>query len=286
MSNVRFYYDNLFDKLDTDDITTASAVATLPAWYMQTGLRTQVWRSTGLAGQWVKWDYGAEETCYYVALVNHNLTSAGEITVTVSENADYSFPVYEETFDAWEPVFGFGEGGFGDHGFGGYLPNSTLAELAPGAIRVLYFGQAVSGRYWKIELSDDANGDGYFEIGRIFNGLYWEPPRNFKLGWQFIPGDSSTVDYSAGGSPWTDVGSKQYSVSMDLKIQSSDVWWTLVDMLRRWGIRKDIIISLFPEGTPSELFFTTLYGRFTAIPPVAAETAVLSGVQLTFKESL
>ena len=284
MANLRFYYDNKFDGLTASDVTVSSAVATLPKDFLFDGLRTRVWRSTGAVAESVAWDFGQEENCQYIGLVNHNLTNSGLITVTASNNADFSSPEYTEEFEAWDPVYGFGEGGFGEFGFGGYIPNDQLSELALGPVRVLHFDTVIA-RYWRIELEDDDNESGYFELGRIFNGLYWEPARQFKFGWVFLPMDESEIEYSAGRQKWADTRPERNKVIFEISVTKLDLWWKAVDMLRRWGKRKDVIISLFPEGDPSARFFTTMYGRFEEIPEIEGASGNNNPMIAVFEES-
>lgn len=284
---MRFYYDNKFDKVETAKLVVSSAEVAYPKGNLQHDLRTNVWRSTGLTTQYVKWEFNEGENCQYIGLVNHNLTADGTFTITASNNADFSDPVLVATFDAWNPVWGFGDGGFGEHGFGGYIPDDERDELASGPIRIYHFGDIAIAKYWKIEPADAANPDGYFELGRAFNGMYWEPARGIEWDYIITPLDETGLSFSEGGQKFSDIKPKRYMVEFTLKkVDDNEKYWNLIDMLRRWGKRKSILMSLFPDGTASEQFFMTFYGSFRKIPGIAQKFIDWSKASIVFTEDL
>lgn len=287
MPNVRLYFHNKFDDLDIANITVSSAAAAYPKNNLQSFHRKKTWRSTDLSSPYVKWDHGQAENSNYLALINHNLTVDGEITITLSDSSDYSSPVYQETHDAWEPLIGFGENGFGEHGFGGYLLDSERAALAPDPILLVHYGASYTARYGKVEFSDAANADGYIEAGRILTGMYWEPAVGFPWGWAITPLDESVLAFSEGGQTWTDIKPKRMEVSFSLpRVKDEERYWQLIDMLRRWGKRKSTLVCLFPAGDPSEKFFTTIYGRFRNIPASVHDFVNVTSAKLNFTEDL
>lgn len=283
---MRFYYDNKFDDIPISDVTVSSAESAYPKDNLQRLFRQKVWRATGDASEYVKWDFGSGENSNYIAIVNHNLSLDATITITASDNADMSSPLLNATYDAWEPVFGFGEGGFGEMGFGGYIPSADLEELASGAIRVIHF-DTVTARYWQVTFADSTNPDDYVEAGRILTGMYWEPERGFRWEWEFAPLDESKLGYSEGGQAWADIKPKRYEVKFTLAgLTDTEKYWKAIDMLRRWGKRKSILISLLPEGDPSEKFFTTIYGRFRRIPAMSPKFINIAKMDMIFTEDL
>ena len=283
---LKFYYDNKFDDVESADLVTSSADAAYPKGNLQNAFRKKPWRSTGLSSEYVKWDFGVSEDCSHISLISHNLTTEATVTITASDNADFSSPLLSATYDAWEPLFGFGEGGFGEHGFGGYLLTGERDDLAPGALIIFSFSTIVA-RYWKIEFSDAANSDGYIEIGRVITGIPWEVERHFKYGWEIISIDESNLVFSSGGQVWTDVKPKRYEVRFSfVGITNLEKYWKLVDMFRRWGKRKSILLELMPDGSDAEHFFTTFYGRFRTIPLIGQKFKDYSQADIIFTEDL
>jgi hypothetical protein len=63
------------------------------------------------------------------------------------------------------------------------------------------FDQETTAKYWRFELDDAANPDGFVEIGRLFMGMAWQPSINFSpegnsFGWK----PNTTMQQSLGGS--------------------------------------------------------------------------------------
>lgn len=283
---LKFYYENKFDDVASGDLVVSSAAAAYPKSNLQNTFRKKPWRSTGITGEYIKWDFGSSENCSHISLINYNLTIDATITITASNNADFSSPLLSTAYDVWDYLFGFGEGGFGEHGFGGYLLEVNREELAAGTIKIKSFTTVVA-RYWKVAFTDASNTDGYIEIGRIITGIPWKVEKHIRYGWEIIPLDESKLVFSEGGQAWTDAKSKRYQIRFDFTgITDEEKYWNLIDMLRRWGKRKSILFELFPDGVTSERFFTTLYGRFQEIPPVSQAFINYSQAQVTFTEDL
>jgi hypothetical protein len=81
-------------------------------------------------------------------------------------------------------------------------PSALSVEEADG-INVGYvdaLSAAVTARYWRVEIADTANPDGYVELGRLFIGGGYQPTVNaaygLKLGW----GTDSTKQRTDGGA--------------------------------------------------------------------------------------
>lgn len=283
---LKFYYENKFDAVEAVDLVVSSAEVAYPKGNLQNAFRKKPWRSTGLSSEYAKWDFGASEDCSHISLINHNLTAEGAVTITASDNADFSAPLLLEIYPAWEPLFGFGEGGFGEHGFGGCLLTAERDDLAPGGLIIFDFSITIA-RYWKIEFTDAANPDGYIAIGRIITGIPWEVERHIKYGWQITAMDETKWAFSEGGQMWADIKPKRYQINFTFAgITDIEKYWKLIDMLRRWGKRKSILLELLPDGNIAEHFFTTLYGRFREIPAIGQDFIDYSQAQIIFTEDL
>ena len=285
MSNIRLIYDNT--EFDSATLSATSEASGFPASNLQEQRRKKTWRSTSLTSQYISIDFGSDMYANCVALINHNLTHNGQFRLTATDNADYESDLKLDTgwIDAWQTVWGFGEGGFGEHGFGGVPTATEVSELFPGVIRIYYFS-TTAARYWRLYFSDDSNPDGYFELGRLFLTHYFEPSYNFAWGWKFIPQDRTQVKYTRGGQPITYILEKQYKVKFNFEwIEKDEAWSYFVDIIRRFGIRKDIVIDMFPDETKMKGVFTRLYGRFEEVPELSDEIR-RDTISLNFIESL
>jgi hypothetical protein len=97
-------------------------------------------------------DLGAEKEIKALILGDHNISSGATITLK------------GHTSDSW--------------GSPDFSENVTFA-----ADKILhYLSAATSKRYWKIEIYDPNNTDGYIEIGELYLGTYLELSKNFAAG--------------------------------------------------------------------------------------------------------
>lgn len=112
--------------------------------------------------------------------------------------------------------------------------------------------------------------------------------RNFAFGWDLEQVDLSKVDYATDGTPYTDELSSFKLVTLSFGFLTEG--WalgTLARTLQRVGVKKDIILALFPESdaSPTSERATNLYGRFLRLP-IRNESYLRMGFQTTFRESL
>ena len=283
--NIRFLWNN---KFDAATISASSEAAGLPVSNLKDQLRKKVWRATGCASEYIDIDFGeGGDYCNTLALIQHNLSINAQVRLVASDTAAGGNELLDVTWDAFGTVFGAGEGGAGEEGAGGFLIDDVVRqELLLGLIFCNFFNQTAA-RYWRIYLLDPDNPSGYVEVGRVWLGIYFAPQYNFSYGWQFRVIDESKVSESLGGQKWVDIKGRRYGLYLPFKhIQDAEKYWGFIDMLRRYGIRKDILVVLLPEGRPTERLFTTLYGRFTKLPPVTNWAYGYSNVSLQFEESL
>jgi len=284
-ANIRIVYNNT--EFDSATVTATSEASGFPVSNLQDQRRKKVWRSTSVSDQHISIDFGSGGICANcVVLINHNLTYEGKIGIIATDSPDYeSSPKLYTWIWAWETTWGFGESGFGEHGFGGVPLPSEIDELFPGVIRIHYF-PATSARYWRLYFEDDDNPDGYIEVGRLFLTRYFEPSYNFVWGWKFLPYDRTKVKYTRGGQPVTYVLEKRYKVNFKFEwIEKDEAWIYFIDIIRRFGIRKDIVIDMFPYDASVKGIFARLYGRFEEVPELIEGVAV-DTVSLSFIESL
>ncbi len=285
MNNIRFLWENKFDNAVIEASTAATA---LPVANLVDQLRKKVWRSVGTSGVYIDVDFGAGgDYCNSIGILGDNLSYSAQVQITASDVAAGASELLDSTWDVYETIWGAGEGGAGEHGAGGVLIDDAVRQaLLTDIIFYKTFAQ-VSARYWRITFLDADNSDGYIQAGRVYLGIYFEPQFNFGYGWQFGIKDESKVTESIGGQKWVDLKGERYTLALSLKyINNAEKYWSIIDMMRRYGIRKDIIVVLTPDGQASERLFTTLYGRFTKLPRIKQAFYGYSSVDIEFEESL
>lgn len=288
-AKLRIIWDNRY--FDAATLTPSSAATNFPAVNVQDKLRKRTWRTTGLTGQYLTADLGQSLYCTCLALINHNLTFAGKVTVQASDDPAFGTLLKDDEYDAWADIIGYGEGGFGGHGFGGVILEADRAYYAPEPIRIIYFDPVgddqVMARYWRLRFTDAANPDGYLEVGRVFLGLFDEYAKQFSYGWEYAGEDDSEITYSVGGQPWIDRRPLRRALKLSWRAFSrEDKYWRFLFFLRQVGLSRDFIIDPVPDGQAAERFFTAMYGRFSDIPSLVAAERQFNEMELSFVESL
>ncbi|MCX5887985.1 MAG: hypothetical protein NTY36_00870 [Deltaproteobacteria bacterium] len=278
--------------IDAAVITAASAAPGYPLACLKDPLPCRTYRSAGLAAQSLVIDLGEPAYCTCLGLVNHNFTNDGQITVQAAATPDFAAPLYTEEFPVWRPIIGFGEGGAGEHGAGGMILESERSFYAPSPLGLYYFatvdGDYVKARYWRLDLADAANPAGYFEIGRLFLGLFDEFIWQFD--WQnrsLLPKDDSDNRYSTGGQRWPICKPTRRGQRLPWSLLApADKNWRLLFFLGKVGITVPFIIDPLPAGLPSERYFSAMYGHLTELPEVKNVANQYSSAELVVEEDL
>ena len=279
----------MWDNRDVENgvITASSEAVNFPAANLQDPLRAVTWRSQGAADQYLTIDKGAIRLCMVIALVSHNLSYQAQIKVKSSNSAAFDVLEREEiTFDAWEPVMGYGEGGYGMHGYGGLPLEADRLFYTPNPIRILYL-DPVEARYERITFVDPDNPDGYIEVGLLFCGLYDEYP-NPEFGFNHDARDESEHNYTPGGVRWTDIVPARrlqefpYEVFEDVYKYWQLVWWA-----NKVGLGKSFIIDpLHNSAKASPPYFTRMYAHLDSYPRVSQKNLNVSETSIVIEEDL
>jgi hypothetical protein len=260
IENLRILENNLLTGTSVT-VTASTAVVTLPGTNAVSPNRRKVWRATGSSSETLTFDLGAAYDVSTVALISSNLGTTG--TVSVLGN----------TADSWgSPAFTSSDFTPYDQAFTGTL---------------LFYFPVKNYRYWRIVLEDPSN-SAAVEVGVAWLGTWAKMERNFGFGWDLEQMDLSKVDYATDGTPYTDELSSYKLVTLSFSFLTEG--WalgTLARTLQRVGIKRDIILALFPEsdGSPTSERATNLYGRFLRLP-IKNESYLRHGFTTTFRESL
>jgi hypothetical protein len=292
---LRTIWDNRF--FDLAALTPSSEVAELPARRVQDRQRQLVWRTTGCAAEYLLANLGTprvEEVrpaVTAVALINHNLTRRGQVTVQASSTPEFDNLLLNEIHDAWAPIAGAGATGAGGPPAGpDGLPLDDLRDwYAPNPVRILYLeGAPLEARdYWKLIFADPDNPDGFIQVGRIYISYFDEHLVDWGWPWDLGGEDQSEITYTPGGNPWTDKKAflRTLRFGWNQRFREEDLFWRFWLMVMKMGLHTDWLIDPIPDGVSSR-HFTTLYGRFQEIPSPQQWLKGLSDLEIQFIESL
>lgn len=241
MPNLRIITPNESD----DAVLSASPAmaATLPVENLQDQTRARVARSVGLpTPQYIRGDYNEVKQISSMALVRHNLTGAAIIRLKLWDTAGQAGTLLYDSGDvALGDAIGWGEFVWGVAPWS----DDQFADW-PVAFTVLWF-DPYAALSFELQITDDANTDGYIEFSRLFMGLYWSPQVNFSYGIKMAWLEKSTQERTDGGTLRTDARSPYRRWALDLNFLTVGERAQLADILRNAGLRNDMFISCFPE---------------------------------------
>lgn len=115
--------------------------------------RDTEWRSTSVVGQSLTFDFGSALTPAVLAVLDHNFTSSASIVLQGANNS-------------------------------GFAPIATSRAVPWQSGALLYFlGPPLSTlQYWRLQVTNPGNPDGYLRISDLFLGGYTRLNRTFDLG--------------------------------------------------------------------------------------------------------
>lgn len=151
------------------------------------------WRSdtyqSGIVDQEFVFDYGEPRPVSFWLLANHNLSFTATIRRILSSDAGFSNIVFDQTYNAVEPLYGLGEGPLGLFGLGGFSEEGLIIPL------ITHSHDIVVAQYEKVIISDSTNIAQYIQAGRYVSGDYWSPENSdiqfgFTLKW--LPSQART----------------------------------------------------------------------------------------------
>lgn len=155
---------------DGATLAASSAETSLPVTYLQNPDPAAMWRATDCAAEWVTIDLGAPYACNALMLVGHSGSAAGTIRVRGAATAAgvTAAPMINTTALSLWPTSG-----------------KPTDEDWPAYLTLVRWNSATL-RYWRFDIADGANPDGFFQAARVFIGkavqLTYDVDLNVGLG--------------------------------------------------------------------------------------------------------
>ena len=237
---------------DSATLSGGSWLSALPLTNLQVRTIGRVARSTNTAATSTKFtmDFGRSQAKRIFALVNNNITTAGQYRLTASDDAGFATLAYDSgTVDIWPEVYPYPVLEWeDDRWWSGKYSEEDLAGSYRNLIIVL--DKVYTARYWRLELFDTGNPAGYVQAGRLFFGPSWIPRMNpsydLELGWE----TTTTVQVSLGGAETFDRRISFRSTRFSLDYMTEDeALSTAFDMDRQAGIDQEVLWIQNTEDT-------------------------------------
>lgn len=284
MSNILFAYQN---KTDSGTLSGGSWLSTLPLVNLQNRLVQRVARSNGttLGATQFDMDFGAVQTLGVIALVVHNMSVSAKVRIRGAAVADFSVVGYDS---GWVSVWPSGIipqsllNWEDDNFWLGTLSASARAGYQSPYIHVPAAPQTY--RYWRVEVDDTGNADGYVHIGRLFMSPTWTPTINYSYGADLVYQDPTEVERALSGAEYYDVRGKPREFSLTLEgLTSTEAYSYVLQMQRLCGISGEIL--LVPDQADAVNMPARAYvGRLSSLNPIGNPGPDRFKVQLKIKE--
>ena len=286
MSNILLAYQN---RTDEAALSGGSWLASLPLANLQNRLVQRVARSSSaaLAATLFNVDFGAVKTIGVVALVVHNLSVGAKVRIRADDAADFATATYDSGWvDVWpsglvpQDLLVWEEENF----WLGTLSAQARAGYQSPYIHVLSAPQTY--RYWRIELDDTTNSDGYVHIGRLFMSATWTPTINYNQGAELVYKDTTPTETSLSGAEYFDVRGKAREFSFTLEgLTDTEAYDVVLQLQRVAGISGEIL--QIPDLDDTTRIPARAYvGRLVDLSPISNNTPDRFKVQLKIRETL
>ena len=194
------------------------------------------WRTTGDTSETWTIDLGGATSITCVGIFNHNFTSAATVKLQANATDSWGSPSYDQTL--------------------------TIATDADSVVlpRLVFF-LSESYRWWRLDIADAANPDGYIQIGRIAGGAYWEPTRTINDGFSLGNDDPSMGTRQPGTSWYSRQRAKYRTATVGFDLYDRTQHDKFQAVFSKVGHTKPVILALDPTNYPSA---DSLYGKVTS----------------------
>lgn len=248
-------------------VSTDSEVATLPASNVQSVHVAQAWHTvSGIKSARLIFDLGASLSVALAALLGTNLTSAATVQIRAS-NAD---PAVTSSLLYDSGVVAAG------------------AKAGYGAVYKSF--NAVSARYWRIDVADTAVPDN-LQVGRVFLGPKWTISTGAgerggqTYDWSVVPEDRSLTEHNPYGQSYSDRQGKPRVLQFTLDwMDEAEMYGNAFRISYEKGLTGDVLA--IPDIASAYISEQAVFGQLTAMAPLVHRNARIYRQQFSIKERL
>lgn len=240
MANIRIGWVN---RSDAATLSGGDWEPTLPLANLQTRFGTEVARATSAdeADTVIDVDFGSTPRgVREVVLTNHNISVAGYVTISAGTTLGGTDVLDGSPVAVWDttptrdllwedPNWWTGQ--------------KSTDEVEGYPLPFFYdCGANLTARYWRIAISDENNGAGYVQIGRLWMGPVWSPERNAQYGARLRWEPQATEQRTDSGVLYFDEKPPIRAFAFSLTVSDDEAFGTLLDLGRIAGNSRDVIV--------------------------------------------
>lgn len=196
-------------------------------------------------------DYGNSDTVCRVFWINgHNLSTAATYRLTGSNVSASGTEGYDSgTVDAWPAIYSLFDLDFEELNWWTGQPTEEEAALY-GLPIFVDLGANYLLQYWRLQITDTGNADGYVELTRLWMGPVWQPRHQYTpgagLGWE--PRDRAVE--SRGGQRYAERLTPRRVFSIKLEgLNDMEAFGRALDMQRVVGSEGEVLVVPEPDDT-------------------------------------
>ena len=286
MSNMLFAFPNLADDAI---ISNGRYLSTLPQRNIQDDRLDKVARSitTALADTIHDFDLGTSRVIRIVSVLSHNLSIAATIRIRGGEDPTFTVFNYDSGFlDAYPEIYPSGVLAWGDAGL--WDGKAGQGELDGGY--PIEFHHLVSpinqGRYWRVEISDVPNPDGFVDTGKLVISPGYQPSINMIQGLTIGYETTSTSTETDGQTSFHNARVRKRKVDFRFNdIPGDEGFVKQFDIPRDRGTSQPFLFIFDPEDT-FHLHRRSIWGTLRRLSPLGIPFATRTTSAYTFVEEL
>lgn len=275
------------NRCDEGTLSGGAWLSQLPLTNLQNRLIAKLARSSGTTKPATQFDInlGRARRIGMLSLIGHNLTVLAKVRIRGDDANDFATPLYDSGWvDVWPS---------------GMIPVSlleweednfwlgTLSEQARAGYQSPFIHRVTtlpSLQYWRIEIDDTSNSDGYIQIGRLFLADIWQPTYGPTVGAALGMDDTTPVESSLGGSEYFDARAKPRVHRFDLRaMNKTEAYSRVLDLQNLLGIAGEILIDpdyADIENKPRRAFV----GRLRSLSPIIESGAGVFDTSFEIRE--
>lgn len=239
------------NRIDNATLSGGLWLSALPLSNLKSRFQNNIARSQNLdsSSLVIDVDFGKKRYTTSVALVNHNLSLTSTVRIRLWSDATKTTAVYDSGFvDVWPRCYDTIKLRWCDENFWyGRVPSEQKNTVHSVFLHVIssetFIANATSSQYATINILDNANTDGYVQIGRLFMAEDFTPVTNFVYGATISWNDPSSIDTALDGTEYFELRTKYRKVAFQLKY-----------MDHYEGTNKALLMTL-DRGTTKDVLF-------------------------------
>ena len=229
-------------------------------------------------------DFGAEKLVSVFSLIKHNFSLEATARLVASNDSGFSTLLYDSGSASVWPLVDTLSLEWEENNWWSGVPSDEQINMFQGI--TLWVVPNILARYWRVEIVDTANANGYVEVGRLFVSKDFTPNINASYGLGFNVIDKSDIEESFGGVEHYDEKAKVRSVdfSMDSLSESEAFakWYRL--MLGQGNTGEVLFVYDYEDGAYT--LDRSFLGRMEKLNPLSTPYFATWQSGATVKETI